>query len=813
MGKNRNTNGTEFKSLLPFLLLMYFLIGLSMATQAQFTGGIGRGETVTEAFEQLGSGTDTTTPTFTIYYGGIGRGDYFVSHGFILGDGLPLGPILPGEPYLGGIGRGDHFDTASVNFADFVDPLIPFVYKGGVGRGDHFSRWSNFGSNELYSIVYRGGIGRGDHQITLRGITTSLDFLPLYAGGIGRGDHYGRFSNIGSREEFPLVYRGGIGRGDHYSFFSNIGFNEEYPLVYRGGIGRGDAYAERLWNYFETNGNWYNASNWRLNYVPGPGETAHVLAHATLDADVDIGTLLLYNSGRVDIPAGRTMQISERARNFTYRPATFQVQASIDPITLPGGHGHYIGPEIDSAQVQIGVMHQGWHNSSVPIRNITLEDFAADNQAAGSINLTGDSLTQNLWNYNADLSGGQQIGFRIGAYSSHAWGLWELTPATQASEGNSYHIYYDHWFGGTPQIVVAEGRTSAQSYSKTIYPNWGGWNMIPNPYPCAMDLQTFYSDNSAVIEPGIFIWSPATARYAAIDASTGLTIHPDLTSMASGANAAMGQAFYIRPLNYQNDSTPTVGVAGTGTPSTITINPTVRTNVDTRFFKRQLKFLRLNVRETGVSGRDQCIIVSEANFQHGYQRGEDIPKYFDVNDTVPNVFVALDSSHAASIGKYGHFKKTDTVDLGLVGNRATVLQFELAEDHLGMKHYLLDRAEEEVWDLSVLPYNFYYNPATDLKRFAIIFDQSTNPVDLAEPGPLEVYSYSQEKAITTRFRQGNPWPNAHIYLFDLTGRVLQRAEISGGIEKQVFKHLNTGFYLIEIRSRDQKVYTEKVIIP
>lgn len=133
---------------------------------------------------------------------------------------------------------------------------------------------------------------------------------------------------------------------------------------------------------------------------------------------------------------------------------------------------------------------------------------------------------------------------------------WKVPGATSntinpSDNPKGYRLYLSNSFmtaGGTLSVtgVPFIGNVSAPFTFSTTGFGGGGWNLLANPYPCAIDWNVAKNDvsNASVPSGNAFqIWNGASANYGSytsINASTGVGV-----GIAS-ANIASGQAFFIK---------------------------------------------------------------------------------------------------------------------------------------------------------------------------------------------------------------------------------------------------------------------------
>ena len=92
------------------------------------------------------------------------------------------------------------------------------------------------------------------------------------------------------------------------------------------------------------------------------------------------------------------------------------------------------------------------------------------------------------------------------------------------------------------------------SYTASVDQQWRAWNLVGNPYPASLDVLSFLSDNSFIIEQTLYIWDD--------------TDYSALNSLTSENSIAPCQAFYVKTLS------------SLSTPQALTFNSSSQINID-----------------------------------------------------------------------------------------------------------------------------------------------------------------------------------------------------------------------------------------
>ena len=539
--------------------------------------------------------------------------------------------------------------------------------------------------------------------------------------------------------------------------------------------------------------------------APAVEPTKRLLIHGTnaaLPAYVEVDQLQISWPNNATLNAGNILTVNTSAKNYNPTAGSFVIAAN----NSTGNVGSYIGPQMENAELQYGIAAEGWHNLSIPFA-INVAAWQAQN-ATGTVAITGVETTQNLHRYNTTYGSGSNNSSGSGGYSSVASGSWQLPDGTEVLNNSGYNFFIDGYFGGVPQTVVAQGTTQDATFNFPLYNANGGWNMVPNPYPATLDLDALYWDNSSEIDPGVFIWDAANDNLVAIDASTGLAVHPDLGVNANGTYVAAGQAFYVRPTDYSNVAEAANSTVTT-TTKTLSITPSHRIAIARNLYKTDF-VVGLKATHGVTNKADQLAIAFDPSYTDDFTRNEDIAKFFSDAEDATHLF-ATHNSKAMAIAKYQTPVAETTIPVGFSATQNGTVEIQLTAFPEGWSVWLKDYKTGAIKNLNTGNYNFVNEPAFGPDRFALVISKTA--VDLKETNgigeqPL-VYAANGNLLINMNGSTGN---DVTITMLDATGRVVyytEQNEVSTDFIQPLT--LKTGVYMVRIENKTSgNVYTEKL---
>ncbi|MCH8554017.1 MAG: hypothetical protein LAT76_02605 [Schleiferiaceae bacterium] len=355
-------------------------------------------------------------------------------------------------------------------------------------------------------------------------------------------------------------------------------------------------------------------------------------------------------------------------------------------------YGQYLGPTLENVTMEM-VMENGWHNIGFPV-DATVADFASENNVPGQfpiVNISGSIATQNLLWFNSERSDGFEHGYRIldvdgvtSLYESHSYGTYELdmTDGGSSVDAQSRGFLYflsPNFSPSNPSKLRVSGTAETKPYSYNAFKQWGGFNLIPNPFPVSIDVQKmdddgFFTNNN--LDRGVYIWDPNENRYFAIVPSGSLVPSVIIDGSLPSPLIAPFQSVYYRRTGasvnrrenwdvnnpYLPGTTPNpsamIGAAvGPGEKidlslsnqanlsRTVTILPEYRSScasVQHRKTNTTAENIVLAVQNKQNNEADVLQITLDFNASTSFVSGEDMLKMFNQKAGVPNFFATVD---------------------------------------------------------------------------------------------------------------------------------------------------------------------------
>ncbi|GGH69742.1 hypothetical protein GCM10011318_11070 [Phaeocystidibacter marisrubri] len=520
---------------------------------------------------------------------------------------------------------------------------------------------------------------------------------------------------------------------------------------------------------------------------------------ALISVQATVQDLIISAGSDLTIQAGQCLTVQGEAGN----EGTLTIGSDAN-----AKHGNYIGPSLANVEVELSITDEGWHNLSVPV-SITLREWAKQN-TDGSIDTSGQSNRQNVWKYNTTLSNGANGGYANGSYSSHSWGTWEMFGKDDTLVGKGLNVYIDGNYNGAPQVLKAVGTTIDEDVDIPLYNSYGGWSLVGNPYPGSLNLNQLYTENSSAMNPGVYIWNEASSNLIAVDAQTGLAINGSLGTNANGVAVSMGQSFYMRPSDF-NNNTASQGSSNNSFSQTLTLSQTQMVCGSNYLWKSSYPVIRLISEFSGSTSKDEVALVFDPTFTDGYQKSEDIEKYFAVQGDVPGLFIA-DDDNAMSIAKWSTPVDKDTIPMGLTTAHDGSMKIHMVESPSHWNVYLKDLKTQTVTYLNGGDYNFQQDTAYGPDRFELIVALSSVSAEehnrMLSSDPFAYKANDETMIIDFGSFAGS---NVSLQLYNLNGQRVWACNEPGVDRKRYVQDLQPGAYILMMQTSEGRVYQQKMI--
>jgi hypothetical protein len=379
---------------------------------------------------------------------------------------------------------------------------------------------------------------------------------------------------------------------------------------------------------------------------------------------------------------------------------------------------------------------------------------------------------------------------------TQAWvNITEPTDALEEDEG--YMIWYtgaNTTYEFTGDLIT--GAFSASTHSGASEPGEDGevYNLVPNPYPSAIDWDAGSGWTKTNLQQALYIWNReagggANGQYASFVIGSGGT---------HGATQyiPVGQSFFVE--------------ATSGGAPVLAMNNNVRVHSDQAFLKDNEvvpDLLRIQVQTT--EGKDESIIHLRQSATAAFDGQFDARKLYG-SLALPQLYSLSSDNQMLSINALAVNDETTIVPLAVEWSQSgeITLSFSNLEGFENSTTiFLEDLLTEEMMDIHEHPaYTFNYTEGDEPMRFRIHFKGVTSVDDLAAANH-HIWSHYDRIYITMPESFGNM---VRIELFDLLGnRVMDMRRSLDN--PTIIRSTAKGVVIVRVTEAD-RVYTQKLFI-
>lgn len=332
-----------------------------------------------------------------------------------------------------------------------------------------------------------------------------------------------------------------------------------------------------------------------------------------------------------------------------------------------------------------------------------------------------------------------------------------------------------------------------------------GYNLVGNPYPSSLSLDSFYTANSARISNTFYFWdnksnsvttqggaSTVNIGYATYNPLTSAWVPaPNISAVPSGTVANIGQGFIVKTLN-------------TSVDTSLTFNNDMRGSTNGSFFNKNI---------TSGEGKFWLRINSSYNtnntFAVAYLNAASAS--FDNYDSKAmamgsDAFYTLADAQKLIIQGRGSFDVDDVIPVGSKHFENGTFTISLVQKEgifdNGQAIYLYDKIAGTYTDLQNNAYTFTSNAGETTNRFEIVYKLNILSTSEAKKDTFELYRDGED------FFVRNDKDIEEIEIFDAAGRKVQ--DISANSKLIRIKLESKGLYILKAKSAG-KEYTKKMI--
>lgn len=549
-----------------------------------------------------------------------------------------------------------------------------------------------------------------------------------------------------------------------YKLFKNTSWNngewDDAPNRQRT-VSQGEIIVD-LFSYIEFSGvgTVSSLSNWNATAIPSDRNIL-INGAAQLDQNMLAQALIIDKGASLSIRPTKQLTVNTELTNHAGSDALVLQSDATGTASLLHNTGDV------PATIQRYINGGGYHFVSVPI--------------SGSLTA---GLFMNSYLYYYDATADPQ-----------AWASVGDDPLTNITNNQGYMI----WYTGENTTYDFSGNLINGAFT-TATPSSGAaqyqYNLVPNPYPSAIDWDAGSGWTKTNLNSAIYIWSRALADVDNPNGQYASYVFGAATNTASQF-IPVGQSFFVE-------------TDGNG-PPVLEMNNAVRVHSDQAFYKssQQLPDLMRIIAIT-ENGDDEIVVRLLEDATPEFDPAYDASKLFG-SETLPQLYSLTTDERMLSINSIALEEGASVIPVGFEWpiNGEVKLSFtELESFNTNITIFLEDMLTGEMINLQEQQvYAFIHDESNDALRFRLHFMDVVN-VNEQQFSSYKIWSYDNKVYVSIPALSGE---KALIQLIDLQGKIVYQGE-----------HLLNNPEIIAISSTQQlliarvitgtQVFTQKVFI-
>lgn len=447
-----------------------------------------------------------------------------------------------------------------------------------------------------------------------------------------------------------------------------------------------------------------------------------------------------------------------------------------------GNYGQIIGAVSGGNTINVERTFTGsgrWFYAASPVSSGTVSGWSVSD---GSIitSAGGTSNQVNIYYYDPSTANSGE-------------GTWTAVPNTSfATTDNGFGLYLGDgtYFGTLPITLTASGTALNDGAINIALDNSNsGWNLVPNPYPSAIDWNTYHDANSTDLTSTYYIYNGS--QWIGYDANTDSPLN-------SGSQyIAPMQAFFV-----QNTGSGSINLALDNADRILTESPSQSKTNSTA------QVLKLKVASAdGIS--DETLLAFSSQYTDAWDNGLDAVKR--MNTTLyPSLYTTNANGDQFFANKLNESFSSKSVDLSFKSGLEQ--SYTISINDLRLPASWLVELEDKLTgtrvDLKTSSYQFMHVPGNLADRFVIHINQTG--VSVKEQALNNNYAYNTENGF--KVVCGQTLPQVDMYLFNQAGQLVWQGHFDEVQEQEVLTTaLSAGVYILKVESKKAPVFTQKLI--
>ncbi len=514
-------------------------------------------------------------------------------------------------------------------------------------------------------------------------------------------------------------------------------------------------------------GNWSTPATWTDNIVPVSTDDVIITSPGTVTVDIEdavCNDLTVQDGGRLIIEPAKVLSVNGALTNNSGTDGIL-IQSSSDVAT---GTGALInGTNNVDATVERWMTGNVWHLVSPVAANGSVSDFLT--------NTENSVASKPLTTHNYALAPYNE--------SNDTWSYFKTneTISSLFNAGTGYEILRNS--DGTVSFVgELTGSDIAVPITKTATGN--GWNLVGNPYPCALNVTTFLQNGNNA--------SSIAESYNAIyvsDLGSGNGGYATINFANNGNfNLSSGESFFVKSASETGYINFATGMKSTASNA----------------FKSGVLVPEIKLTASAQNEKVSTVIKYFSGTTNGLDPGWDAG-LFDNGNSSFSIYSRLLEDNGIDFMLQclpDNDYENQVIPIGLVAERGVEVKFSVEILNLpsNYKVYLEDRENGSYSRLDE-PGSYYSikldNASSGIGRFYLHAKQNVTSVQTTENN-LKIIPMPQQHLIHLT---GNIDLPAQVFIYDMSGRIITTRKLNGLYENNIpMPQVTAGFYLVHIRT-------------
>lgn len=326
-----------------------------------------------------------------------------------------------------------------------------------------------------------------------------------------------------------------------------------------------------------------------------------------------------------------------------------------------------------------------------------------------------------------------------------------------------------------------------------VQKNSTGWNLVGNPYPCAVNWAVETGWDKTDIQNSIHLWNGDAQVYETFTITKYGTFS---TKEATGIIPAE-QGFFV--------------VANSNTSLQVN-NEAKLHNTEENFHKSETTVPNIKISATNSKSYDEAIVYFAEDATEGFDSELDINKIFSFAQEIPSLYFKSADYQNLVINAMPEITEDMVVPMSFYCSNNTVANLKFDEiNDISEYVYLKDLKENTFQEITEnSEYSFVYNTEDATDRFEIIF-KSTMLSNEELSSSSEILTYAENKNIHVVSNDDFVAQNPVVEIYSVNGAKIIQQTLTSTNQTFDMNMYSTGVYVVTIRTTDN-VETKKVIL-